>query len=105
MKLVNNSEILIPALLILNLITAVLLALLFGYRLFLALKKLTKGIDDLARMQPVALPAQGISGRSGTGINHASAQLIRQESALNNGIMPAPHGLRAYPMTSGLPCL
>lgn len=83
MKLVNNSEILIPALLILNLITAVLLALLFGYRLFLALKKLTAGIESLARMQPVSLPAQGILGDLATGINHASAQLIRQESALN----------------------
>ncbi|WP_277409602.1 sensor histidine kinase [Lacrimispora xylanisolvens] len=34
-------------------------------------------------MQPVALPAQGILGDLATGINHASDQLIRQESALN----------------------
>ena len=83
MKTMDNSRFWVPLFLILNLVTAVILALLFGLRLFLSLKKLTTGIEDLAQMKPVSLPSQGILGDLASGINHASAQLIRQETALN----------------------
>ena len=83
MKTMDNSRFWIPMFLILNLVTAVILALLSGLRLFLSLKKLTIGIEDLAQMKPVSMPAQGILGDLASGINRASSQLIRQEAALN----------------------
>lgn len=83
MKTMGNFRFWIPLFLILNLVTAVILALLSGLRLFLSLKKLTKGIEDLAQMKPVSMPAQGILGDLASDINQASSQLIRQEAALN----------------------
>ena len=83
MKTMDNSRFWIPMFLILNLVTAAILALLSGLRLFVSLKKLTIGIENLAQMKPVSMPAQGILGDLASGINHASSQLIRQEAALN----------------------
>lgn len=83
MKTMDNSRFWVPVFLILNLVTAVILALLFGLRLFLSLKRLTTEIENLAQMKPVSLPSQGILGDLASGINHASSQLIRQETALN----------------------
>lgn len=72
-----------PALLILNGLAAILLALLFGMRLFRALKPLAKGIEEMAEKQPVELSTRGLLGDLAAGINRTSARLMKQEAALN----------------------
>lgn len=73
----------IPAILIFNGIVAVLLALLFGLRLFHSLAPLAKGIEDMAKKRPVALTPRGLLGDLADGINQTSAQLTRQEADLS----------------------
>ncbi len=73
----------IPVVLILNGLAAILLALLFGMRLFRSLKPLAKGIEEMAKKQPVELSTRGLLGDLAIGINKTSARLIRQEAALN----------------------
>lgn len=82
-KLMDNILVWIPAVLLLNGIIAVLLALLFGLRLFRALKPLARGIEDMAENRPVALSARGLLGDLAAGINKTSARLIIQEAELN----------------------
>ncbi len=82
-KVMENSQFWLPLFLILNAVTAILLALLLGYRLFSSLRRLSGGIEDMAQKRPVKLPAHGILGDLALGINQASAQLTRQEAALN----------------------
>ncbi|MPM82205.1 Adaptive-response sensory-kinase SasA [bioreactor metagenome] len=72
----------IPAVFILNGLIAVLLALLFGLRLFRSLKPLAKGIEDMAQKRPVELSTRGLLGHLAEGINKTSAQLTKQETAL-----------------------
>ncbi len=73
----------VPAVLILNGAAAILLALLFGLRLFRSVKPLAKGIEDMAEKRPVELPATGLLADLAQGINTTSALLTRQEAALN----------------------
>lgn len=73
----------LPAALIFNCIAAVLLALLFGLRLFHSLKPLAKGIEAMSEKQPVSLSTRGLLGDLADGINRTSAQLTRQEVDLN----------------------
>lgn len=79
----DNIKVWIPAVLILNALIAVLLALLFGLRLFRSLKPLARGIEDMAEKQPVELSTRGLLGNLAAGINKTSAQLTKQEAALN----------------------
>lgn len=72
----------IPAVLILNALIAVLLALLLGLRLFRSLKPLARGIEDMAEKRPVELSTNGLLGDLAVGINKTSAQLAKQEAAL-----------------------
>lgn len=72
----------IPAALILNGIAAILLALVFGLRLFRSLRPLAKGIESMAEKQPVSLSTRGLLGDLAGGINKTSAQLTRQEADL-----------------------
>lgn len=81
-KALDNALLWLPAILILNAVIAVLLALLLGLRLFRSLKPLAKGIEDMAEKQPVELSANGLLGDLAAGINKASAQLVKQEAAL-----------------------
>jgi len=81
-KVMDNTLVWIPAILILNGAAAVLLALLFGLRLFHSLKPLAKGIEDLAENKPVELSEKGLLCNLAAGINTASIQLTRQEAAL-----------------------
>lgn len=82
-KAMENSRFWLPLFLIINGVTAVFFALLLGFRLFRSLKKVTGGIEDMAKKRPVKLPTHGILGDLALGINQASDQLTRQEAALN----------------------
>lgn len=82
-KVMDNTLVWIPAILILNGVAAVLLALLFGLRLFRSLKPLAKGIEDMAEKQPVELSTLGLLGNLAAGINKTSAQLTKQQAALS----------------------
>lgn len=73
----------VPAVLILNAVAAILLALLFGMRLFRSLKPLAKGIEEMAEKQPVELSTRGLLGDLAAGINKTSVRLMKQEVALN----------------------
>ncbi len=82
-KVMDNTLIWVPAVLLLNGIAAILLALLFGMRLFRSLKPLARGIEDMAKKQPVELSPNGLLGELAAGINKTSVQLAKQEAALN----------------------
>lgn len=73
----------LPAILIVNGLAAIILALLFGLRLFRSVKPLATGIEDMAKNQPVELAINGLLGDLAAGINQTSAQLTQQEVALN----------------------
>lgn len=79
----ENTLMWVPALLVLNGLAAILLALLFGMRLFRSLKPLAKGIEEMAEKQPVELSTRGLLGDLAVGINKTSARLMKQEAALN----------------------
>ncbi|WP_304508649.1 sensor histidine kinase [Anaerotignum sp.] len=83
MAIMDNAGVWIIIILILNSLVAVLLALLFGLRLFRSLKPLAKGIEDMAEKRPVELSTCGLLGDLAAGINDTSAQLKRQEAALS----------------------
>lgn len=82
-KVMDNTLVWIPSVLILNGVAAMLLSLLFGLRLFRSLKPLAKGIEDMAEKQPIELSTRGLLGELAAGINKTSAQLTKQEVALN----------------------
>lgn len=82
-KVMDNTLVWIPAVLILNGLAAMLLALLFGLRLFRSLSPLAKGIEDMAEKSPVELSTRGILGDLAKGINKTSARLTKQASALS----------------------
>lgn len=82
-KVMENTLVWIPAILILNGVAAMLLALLFGLRLFRSLKPLAKGIEDMAAKRPVELSTRGLLSNLAAGINKTSAQLTKQEAALS----------------------
>lgn len=73
----------LPAILIVNGLAAIILALLFGLRLFRSVKPLADGIDDMAKNQPVELATNGLLGDLAASINQTSTQLTQQEVALN----------------------
>ena len=82
-RVMDNTLVWIPPVLILNGIAALLLALLFGLRLFRSLKPLAKGIEDMAAKRPVNLSTRGLLGDLAAGINKTSAQLTKQETYLS----------------------
>ncbi|WMJ89788.1 sensor histidine kinase [Anaerocolumna sp. MB42-C2] len=81
-KVMDNTLKWLPAILLLNALIAVLLALLLGLRLFRSLKPLAKGIEDMAEKRPVELSTNGLLGDLAAGINKTSEQLVKQEAAL-----------------------
>ncbi len=81
-KSMNNLGFWVPFFLVMNCLTAILLALIFGLRLFRSLKRLSNGVQDMTRKRPVSLPVNGVLGDLAMGINEASSQLILQEAAL-----------------------
>lgn len=81
-KVMDNTLIWIPAVLVLNGAAAVFLALLLGMRLFRSLKPLAKGIEELSENKPVELSTHGMLGNLAADINQASVRLTRQDEAL-----------------------
>ena len=82
MAVMDGAGIWITGLLALNGIAAVLLALLFGLRLFRSVKPLAVGIEEMAHRHPVELSTRGLLGDLASGINQTSARLTEQEAAL-----------------------
>ncbi len=82
MAVMDSAGLWITVLLALNGIAAVLLALLFGLRLFRSVKPLAVGIEAMAHRQPVELSTRGLLGDLASGINQTSARLTEQEAAL-----------------------
>ncbi|MGG0824259.1 HAMP domain-containing sensor histidine kinase [Paenibacillus turicensis] len=68
--------------LIANTGAALLLALLFGLRLFRSLRSIANGIEDIANNKEVQLPIRGVLGDLAQGLNKTSARLKQQEAAL-----------------------
>ena len=83
MAVMDNAGIWFMVILVLNGLVAVLLALLFGLRLFYSLKPLVKGIEDMAEKRPVELSTSGLLGNLAAGINKTSEQLTKQEADLS----------------------
>jgi signal transduction histidine kinase len=81
-QMVGNFPAWVSGALIANSAAALVLALLFGLRLFRALKPLIKGIDDLAETRPVRLSTGGLLGDLAHKLNQTSEQLRRQAEAL-----------------------
>jgi len=77
-----NIPIWLAAALILNCIAAILLAFLSSIRLFRSLRPIIKGIEDIAANKPAALSTGGILGDLAEKLNRTSAQLRKQEAAL-----------------------
>ena len=69
--------------LVLNALLAMLIAMVFGLRLFRSLKPLAEGIQTMTRKKAVHLSTRGLLGEFAAGINKASADLERQEIALS----------------------
>jgi len=78
----DNAGVWITVMLILNGLAAILLALLFGLRLFRSLRPLAKGIEGMAENEPVEFSTHGLLGELAAGINKTSEQLKRQGLAL-----------------------
>ncbi|NMB89007.1 MAG: sensor histidine kinase [Chloroflexi bacterium] len=72
----------LSAALLLNIAAALLLALLFGLRLFRALRVLVGGIEGMALKKPLALPTRGLLGDLAAQLNQTAAELLRQDAAL-----------------------
>jgi signal transduction histidine kinase len=68
--------------LIANICAALLLALLFGLRLFRSLRSIANGIEDIANNKEVELPTRGLLGDLAQGLNKTSSRLKQQEVAL-----------------------
>ncbi len=72
----------LPALLILNIAAALLIALAFGIRLSRSVRPLAQGISDLAERRPISLEERGVLGGLSASLNRASEQLQWQERML-----------------------
>lgn len=81
-EVIKNSPSWFVGIIILNWIVAILLAMLFGVRLFRSLRPIVKGIEDMAEKRAVELPAAGLLGDVAAKLNQASLQLQKQEAAL-----------------------
>lgn len=81
-KTMDDTLTWIPFVLVLNGIAAVLLAMLLGLRLVRSLRPIAQGIEDIAQKKPVALPSGGILGDLAAELSQTSAELQRQEEAL-----------------------
>lgn len=68
--------------LIANICAALLLALLFGLRLFRLLRAIAHGIEDISNNKEIQLPTGGLLGDLAQGLNQTSSRLKQQEAAL-----------------------
>lgn len=81
-KIAANITAWFTAILILNGIVAILLALLCGLRLFRSLKPLAHGIENMAQNQNISLPTNGLLGDLSLKLNQTSSKLKKQETDL-----------------------
>lgn len=81
-KIMGNASAWFIAILVLNSITAILLALLLGLRLFRSLKPLAHGIENIAQNQNISLPTNGLLGDLSLKLNQTSSKLKKQEADL-----------------------
>lgn len=72
-----------PAVLILNLLAALALALLLGWRMYRAAAPLAEGISGLARGEGANLPERGVLGPLSADVNRASEKLLAQRTLLS----------------------
>jgi signal transduction histidine kinase len=78
----NSALLYIPAVLIVNALLAVVIALIFGLRFSRSLQPLAQGIKDMSEKKPVKLGTKGLLGDFAADINKASDCLVRQDTAL-----------------------
>ncbi|AGX43107.1 sensor histidine kinase [Clostridium saccharobutylicum] len=100
-KVMENSPKWLAAVLIINFITAIFLAFLFGIRFFLYLRKVVNGIENMSEKKPVSLSIKGTFKDLANNINITSKELIRQQkliekrdTARNNWITAVSHDIR-----------
>lgn len=72
----------LPSVLILNLLTMLLLALLMGWQMYRAMSPVAQGLSELAEGNPVELKERGVLWLLASHLNRASAQLQQQQQAL-----------------------
>jgi signal transduction histidine kinase len=82
MIVIDHAEAWIPAALLVNALLALVIALIFGLRMFRSLKPLAEGIQELSEKQPVALSTKGLFREIAASINKASDHLVQQDKAL-----------------------
>ena len=83
MAVLENFFIWIPIVLLVNALLALVIALVFGLRLFNSVKPLARGIGDISEKKAVELPTKGLLGEFAADINKASAHLVEQDIALD----------------------
>lgn len=100
-KVMENLPKWLATVLIINFITAIFLAFLFGIRFFLHLRKVVNGIENMAEKKPVSLSIKGTFKDLANNINITSKELIRQQkliekrdTARNNWITAVSHDIR-----------
>ena len=81
--MIEQATVWIPAVLILNLLTALALALLLGWRMYRAAAPLAEGISGLAQGQGVKLSERGVLGLLSADVNRASEKLLAQRAMLD----------------------
>ncbi len=72
----------LPAVVIANILTALIMALFLGWRMYLAFAPAAEGIRELANCETVKLPEKGPLKLILADINRASEELVRQKYAL-----------------------
>jgi signal transduction histidine kinase len=72
----------IPVVILLNILAAIILAVLLGLRLFRSLRILVNGIEDIGDGKPVDLPTGGLLGDLAGKLNRTSDLLRKQDIAL-----------------------
>jgi signal transduction histidine kinase len=78
----NTTLAWIPVVILLNIIAAVILAILLGLRLFRSLRILVNGIEDIGDGKPVDIPTGGLLGDLAGKLNRTSDLLRKQDIAL-----------------------
>ena len=81
--MIEQMQIWIPAVLMLNLLAALALALLLGWRMYRAAAPLAEGISGLARGEGAKLSERGVLGLLSADVNRASEKLLAQRTLLH----------------------
>lgn len=79
---INTTVAWMPVVIVLNLLTALILAILMGLRLFRSLRILVNGIEDIDNKKSIKLPVSGLLGDLAGKLNQTSELLQKQDAAL-----------------------